>query len=266
MSSEREDREQVKTPVRVERREAVAIVRIERPEARNALNQAVRDSLLEHLELVDRDPEVRCIVLTGTDEVFVAGADVREFADATPVEMLERDQLRWWESLRRVRTPLVAAVRGYALGGGCELALTCDMIVAGEGAEFGQPEIHLGIMPGGGGTQRLARIAGRARAMELLLTGRRFPASEAQQLGLVSRVVPDDEVLDAAVDLATQIARRPPVAVRLIKDAVAAADEMGLEAGLVHERHNFMLLFGTDDKREGIAAFLEKRRPGFRGE
>jgi enoyl-CoA hydratase len=251
--------------IRVERHDKVALVRIDRPEARNALNTAVREQLADALEALDGDEAVRCMVLTGSPKAFVAGADLRELADLEAVDVLLRDQLRWWERLRHLRTPLIAAVNGYALGGGCELAMTCDMIVAGRGARFGQPEIKVGIMPGGGGTQRLVRAVGKARAMELLLTGRLVDADEAERMGLVTRVVPDEEVVDQALALAATIAEQPPVAARLIKDAASAALDVPLEAGLVHERHNFSLLFATRDQREGMAAFLEKRPPRFTG-
>jgi enoyl-CoA hydratase len=248
-----------------ERHEAVALLRLNRPDALNAMSNALREQLLEELLKADRSEDVRSIVVTGTDTVFVAGADVAEFAGQSPVEMLTRDQAAWWAAIRRVRKPMIAAVRGYALGGGCELALACDMIVASETAEFGQPEVRLGLMPGGGGTQLLTRILGKAQAMELLLTGRRISASEARELGFVTRVVPDGEVVAQAMDLAARIAKQAPAAVRLIKDAVLMAEETTLEAGLIHERHNFILLFGTQDAQEGMNAFLEKRRPAFTG-
>lgn len=252
-------------PVRTDQRDGVAVVQIDRPQTRNAMNEPLRAALLDALVVADRDQGVRCIVLTGSSDVFVAGADVKEFAGASTVDMLQRDGLQWWDRLRGLRKPLIAAVNGPALGGGCELAMACDMVIAGEGAQFGQPEVRLGIMPGGGGTQRLVRVAGKAKAMELLLTGRMITAAEAEHLGIVTRLVPDADVLDAAIDLANQIARRPPVAVRLIKDAVQMAHETPLSAGLLHERHNFAMLFATHDKSEGIRGFLEKRRATFKG-
>jgi enoyl-CoA hydratase/carnithine racemase len=213
----------------------------------------------------DEDPGIRCIVIAGSDEWFAAGADIKAMADRTFAETLTSPTARFWPRLAAVRTPLVAAVSGYALGGGCELALACDMIVASETAEFGQPEILLGIIPGGGGTQRLARVMGKQRAMELVLTGRRIGAEEAQRLGIVNSVASKREWLDAALELAGVVASRPPLAVRLGKQAVLAADETSLSAGLDQERRLYELAMATEDRVEGMTAFLEKRRPEFRG-
>jgi enoyl-CoA hydratase/carnithine racemase len=213
----------------------------------------------------DEDPGIRCIVIAGSDEWFAAGADIKTMADRTFAETLTSPTARFWPRLAAVRTPLVAAVSGYALGGGCELALACDMIVASETAEFGQPEILLGIIPGGGGTQRLARVMGKQRAMELVLTGRRIGAEEAQRLGIVNSVASKREWLDAALELAGVVASRPPLAVRLGKQAVLAADETSLSAGLDQERRLYELAMATEDRVEGMTAFLEKRRPEFRG-
>jgi enoyl-CoA hydratase/carnithine racemase len=204
-------------------------------------------------------------VIAGSDEWFAAGADIKAMADRTFAETLTSPTARFWPRLAAVRTPLVAAVSGYALGGGCELALACDMIVASETAEFGQPEILLGIIPGGGGTQRLARVMGKQRAMELVLTGRRIGAEEAQRLGIVNSVASKREWLDAALELAGVVASRPPLAVRLGKQAVLAADETSLSAGLDQERRLYELAMATEDRVEGMTAFLEKRRPEFRG-
>src|SRR5688572_3817250 len=213
----------------------------------------------------DADDEVRCIVIAGSDEVFAAGADIgvlaeREFSDA-----VFHPAAGFWKQITECRTPLVAAVSGYALGGGCELALACDMIVASETAEFGQPEILLGIIPGGGGTQRLARVMGKQRAMELVLTGRRIGATEARELGLVTRLAAPDAWLDSALELAATVAERPPLAVRLGKQAVLAAEETALTAGLDHERRLYELAMATEDRVEGMNAFVEKRKPEFRG-
>jgi enoyl-CoA hydratase/carnithine racemase len=253
------------TNMSAETRGAVGIARLDRPEARNALSPELMEELAGVLEGWDDDPEVRCIVVAGGDEWFAAGADIRAMAERTFAETLTSPAARFWPRLAALRTPLVAAVSGYALGGGCELALVCDMIVASESAEFGQPEILLGIIPGGGGTQRLARVMGKQRAMELVLTGRRITATEAMQLGIVNRVAPADGWLDAALELASVVARRPPLAVRLGKQAVLAADETPLAAGLDQERRLYELAMATEDRVEGMNAFIEKREPDFRG-
>jgi enoyl-CoA hydratase len=243
----------------------VAIVRLHRPRVRNALNQALMADLVTTLEGLDRDPAVRAIVLTGDDKAFAAGADIAEMAEATAVEMYDRPQLQRWDRLRKLRKPLIAAVAGFALGGGCELAMLCDLIVAADTARFGQPEINLGLIPGAGGTQRLTRAVGKARAMELVLTGRHLTAQEAYTAGLVTRVVPAELYLTEAVRLAQEIAARPPLAVQLAKDAVLKAFDTTLESGLDYERRSFQLLFATEDRREGMGAFLEKRAPRFTG-
>jgi len=221
--------------------------------------------LVEALEGLDADRAVRCIVLTGNERAFAAGADIAEMADASAVEMMQRNQFERWERIRKVRTPIVAAVSGFALGGGCELAMMCDMIVASESARFGQPEILIGVIPGAGGTQRLTRTVGKALAMEIVLTGRQITAREAHAAGLINRVVPNELCLESAVQLAREVAARPPIAVMLGKDAVLKAFDTTLEAGLDAERKNFFLLFGTEDKREGMRAFLEKRPPQWKG-
>jgi len=251
--------------VAAEVRGAVGIARIDRPEARNALSPELMDELVSLVEGWDADPELRCIVIAGRDEHFAAGADIKAMAKRSFQETLTASTARFWERLAAVRTPLVAAVSGYALGGGCELALACDMIVASESAELGQPEILLGIIPGGGGTQRLARVMGKQRAMELVLTGRRVDAREAHRLGIVNQVTGPDEWLEKAVELAELVARRPPLAARFAKQAVLAADEAPLTAGLDHERRLYELAMATEDRVEGMSAFMEKRRPEFRG-
>jgi enoyl-CoA hydratase len=243
----------------------IALVTLNRPQVLNALSQALMEQLAETLERSDRDPAVRCIVLWGGPRVFAAGADVREMADATTADVVTSYRFEQWLRIRRVGTPIVAAVTGYALGGGCELAMLCDIIVASEAAQFGQPEIRLGLMPGAGGTQRLTRAVGKSRAMEMVLTGRSLTAQEAHAAGLVSRVVPPEMCLDEAMRLAGEIARQAPIAIRLAKEAVLQAYETSLEAGLAFERRSFHALFGTEDKREGVRAFLEKRRPEFQG-
>lgn len=249
----------------VDRHDSVAVITLNRPKVLNALNQATMDELSAALDELENDEAVRCVVLAGGERAFAAGADVNEFASATTVEMLTGYRFAQWERVRKFSKPIIAAVRGFALGGGCELAMACDMIIAGEGAKFGQPEINIGIIPGAGGTQRLTRAAGKARAMELILTGRQFTAAEAQSIGLVTRIVPDDAVLNEAKALASLIASKPPVAVRMAKEAILKAFDTTIEGGLDFERQAFYLLFATEDKTEGIRAFLEKRAPGWKG-
>jgi enoyl-CoA hydratase/carnithine racemase len=251
--------------VLAETRDLVGVARINRPEARNALSPEVMEALAQLVEAWDADPAINCVVIAGGDEYFAAGADVRSLRDRSFQESLVAPSARFWSRLAACRTPLVAAVSGYALGGGCELALLCDLVVASRTAELGQPEIMLGIIPGGGGTQRLARVIGKQRAMELVLTGRRIKAEEAHRLGLVNRVTEPDDWLEEAIDVAQTIARRAPIAVRLAKQAVLAAFETGLSAGLDQERRLFELAMATEDRVEGTTAFLEKRRPEFRG-
>ncbi len=244
---------------------AVGIVRIHRPQVRNALNQQTIAELVDALEAFDRDHAIRCMILTGDDRAFAAGADITQMAEAGPVEVLNDDNFARWARFRAIHKPVIAAVSGYALGGGCELALMCDLVVAAETAQFGQPEVKIGIIPGAGGTQRWTRSAGKVRAMEAVLTGDPVNAAEAQRIGLVNRVVPAGAHLDEALRLARVIAERPPLAVRLGKEAVNHAMEVGLSAGLEFERKLFYLLFASDDKREGMRAFLEKRPGRFTG-
>jgi len=243
----------------------VALCRLNRPDARNALSPELMGELAAALEAFDADAEVRCIVIAGSDEVFAAGADIGALAEREFHEALFHPAAGFWRKVAECRTPLVAAVSGWALGGGCELALLCDLIVASETAEFGQPEITLGIIPGGGGTQRLARVVGKQRAMELVLTGRRFDALEAERMGLVNRVAKKKDWLDEALELARRIASRPPLAARLGKQAVLAAEETTLAAGLDQERRLYELAMATEDRVEGMQAFLEKRKPTYRG-
>jgi len=252
-------------PVLAETRGAVGLARLNRPEARNALSPELMEELAALLERWDDDASIGCMVVAGSDEWFASGADIKVIATRSFQEALVSPSARFWPRLAALRTPLIAAVSGYALGGGCELALVCDMIVASDSAEFGQPEILLGIIPGGGGTQRLARVMGKQRAMELVLTGRRIPAPDALELGIVNRVAPLDGWLETALELAEVVSRRPPLAVRLGKQAVLAAEETSLSAGLDHERRLYELAMATEDRVEGMNAFLEKRRPEFRG-
>jgi enoyl-CoA hydratase/carnithine racemase len=251
--------------VLAEERGAVGLARLNHPDARNALSPELMEELATLAERWDEDPAILCIVIAGSDEWFAAGADIKAMAQRSFQETLVSPMTRFWGRLAGVRTPLIAAVSGYALGGGCELALLCDMIVASESAEFGQPEILLGLIPGGGGTQRLARVMGKQRAMELVLTGRRIDASEAERLGIVNQVAPRKGWLDAALELAAVVAARPPLAARLGKQAVLAAEETGLTAGLEQERRLYELAMATEDRVEGMNAFVEKRRPEFRG-
>jgi enoyl-CoA hydratase len=246
--------------------DGVALVTLDRPEVLNALDYRTLRELVEALERLDVDENVRCVVITGAGErAFAAGADIREMADATPVSLGTANSFARWERIRRVRVPIIAAVRGFALGGGCELAMACDMVVAAEDAVFGQPEIKIGIMPGAGGTQRLTRALGKAKAMELILTGANLSAREAHERGLVSRLALREETLGAALDLAREVASMPLLAVRAAKEAVNRAFELSLEAGLEFERRNFFLLFASEDQKEGMAAFVEKRRPQWKG-
>jgi enoyl-CoA hydratase len=249
----------------VDRDERVGIVTLNRPKELNAINFQLVSELANALEEFDRDDEIRCIVLTGAGErTFAAGADIKEMSDKSPIDML-LGGFENWNRIRRIKKPLIAAVGGYALGGGCELAMHCDMIVASENARFGQPEITLGVIPGAGGTQRLARALGKYRTMEMVLTGVQVTAQEMADHGLVNRVVPKGEHLREAVRLAKEVAALGPIAVRLAKEAVLAAFETTLEEGLEIERKNFLLLFATEDKREGMQAFIEKRKADFKG-
>lgn len=246
--------------------DGVALIVLDRHEVLNALDFALIAALTDALEALDRDAACRAIVITGAgDRAFAAGADIGELARQSPTTLTVDDDFHRWERLKRIRKPLIAAVRGFALGGGCELAMLCDMLVAGEDAQFGQPEIKLGVMPGAGGTQRLTRAIGKARAMEMILTGRTIGAREAEAHGLVTQVVPSEATVPAALELAGRIAAMPPVAVIAAKAAVNRAEELSLEAGLEFERRNFFLLFDTADAAEGMAAFAEKRTPSWKG-
>lgn len=243
----------------------VALVRIDRPARRNALSVALRRELVAALQALDADPDVRALVLAGAPTVFASGADLHEIAEAGAVDMLLRDTARLWSAIARLDTPMVAAVRGLAYGGGFELALHADLIVAGEGARFALPEIKVGLMPGAGGTQRLLRLIGRHRTLALVLTGDALPAADAQALGLVHAVVPDADVEPQAIALAGRLAAMPPLAVRLIREVVAAGADCPLDAALRLEHKSLQLLCASDDKREGIRAFLEKRPPVYTG-
>ena len=243
----------------------VALVRLNRPKQLNALNGPTMDALCDALEKLDRDDDIRVMVVTGSERAFAAGADIGEMAGASPIDMLITNRIAQWDRVRRISKPVIAAVAGWCLGGGCELAMALDLIVAAESARFGQPEIKLGVIPGAGGTQRLPRAIGKSKAMEMILTGERITAAEAERVGLVSRVVPDELLVEDALSLAAEIAKRAPLALRMAKESVNAAYEMSLTDGLAHERRLFYLLFASDDQKEGMAAFLEKREPDFTG-
>ena len=244
---------------------AVATITLNRPRALNALSPELMRELAEVVETFDADIAVRCVVLTGGPRVFAAGADIKGMAERTPITMVEGLSTANWERIRRCRKPIIAAVSGYALGGGCELAMLCDLIVASETAQFGQPETNIGVMPGAGGTQRLARAIGPYRAMELILTGRTLSAREAYAAGLVNRVAPVEGFLAEAQQMAAEIAGRAPIAIRLAREAVRHGVETTVREGLEIERRNFYLLFDTEDQKEGMRAFIEKRPPEYRG-
>lgn len=248
-----------------QREQRTALVRFNRPKQLNALNGQVMDALCEALEELDRDENVRAIVVTGNERAFAAGADIGEMAGASPVDMLRTNRIAQWDRVRKITKPVIAAVNGWCLGGGCELAMTLDIIIAGEGAKFGQPEIAIGTTPGAGGSQRLPRAIGKSRAMEMVLTGEPMSAAEAVARGLAARVVPDELVVEDSLALAATIAAKSPVAVRLAKEEVNAAYEMNLTDGLAHERRLFYLTFASEDQKEGMTAFLEKRTPEFTG-
>jgi len=243
----------------------IATVLLNRPERLNALNEEIMRALVESLQELDRDGDVRCIVLGGSARAFAAGADIAEMANASVMDMVAAARVDRWDAIRAVKTPLVGAVSGFCLGGGCELAMTCDLIVASETAVFGQPETALGLLPGAGGTQRLTRTVGKALAMDMILSGRRLSAREAMVAGLVARVVAREAWLDEARRVAREIAAKGPVANRLAKEAVDRAFEGPLSLGLDYERRQLYLAFASDDAKEGIAAFLEKRAPEFTG-
>jgi len=245
--------------------EGVVLLRINRPEARNALNLEVRKLLAKHLADIGEDTTTRAVVLTGNEKSFAAGADIKEMADVGTIEALQRGVHKLWRAIAGCPKPVIAAVNGYALGGGCELAMTCDIIVAGESARFGQPEVLIGIIPGGGGTQRLTRAVGKYKAMKYILTGEQIPAKDAYEMGLASEVVPDPEVEGRAIDIARQIAVLPPIAVQLAKEAVLAGMEAPLASALALEVKSLQILFSSQDQKEGMRAFIEKRKPKFQG-
>jgi enoyl-CoA hydratase len=247
----------------VERRGRVGLVTLNRPEALNALNKATMDELVQAVTGMDADPEVGAVVVTGSAKAFAAGADIKEMQSKGYMDMYAADWFRGWEDFTRLRIPVVAAVSGFALGGGCELAMMCDFIIAGDNAKFGQPEINLGVLPGMGGSQRLTRAVGKSKAMDMILTGRLMDAEEAERAGLVSRVVPAADVVEEALKAAAVIASKSKPVAMVAKEAVNAAFETGLAQGVLFERRVFHSLFATENQKEGMAAFTEKRQPEF---
>jgi enoyl-CoA hydratase len=244
---------------------SIALIELNRPKELNALNLQLMGELRDTLKALDQDPEVRVIILTGNARAFAAGADIKEMAGRTAVDMLNIDQFSTWDQIKKTKKPIIAAVSGFALGGGCELAMTCDMIVASETAQFGQPEIKIGTMPGAGGTQRLTRSVGKQWAMEMVLTGQFMSAEKAYQAGLVNKVVPVELYLSEAFKLARQVAAMSPISVQLAKESVLQAFNLTLNEGLLFERKNFYLTFASEDQKEGMQAFVEKRSPNFKG-
>ncbi|MDD2694860.1 MAG: enoyl-CoA hydratase-related protein [Anaerolineales bacterium] len=249
----------------VETHDRVGLVRLNRPGALNALNNQLLRELMDALAAFDADPAIGVMVITGNEKAFAAGADIKEMASASAVEMLQWDNISQFDHIMRLRKPVIAAVSGYCLGGGNELAMACDMIVASESARFGQPEINLGVIPGAGGTQRLAHSVGKAVAMEMVLNNRTLTAEEALRLGLVNRVVPVERCLDEALALAAEIAARAPLAIRMAKEAINQAFDSFLADGLADERRRFYMLFATQDQKEGMAAFIDKRKAQWKG-
>ena len=243
----------------------IALIRLNRPKELNALCLELMAEVRDALKLLEADEEVRAIVLTGNERAFAAGADIKQMAGKTAIDMLLIDQFTTWDTIKKIKKPIIAAVSGFALGGGNELVMHCDMVVASETAMFGQPEIKIGVMPGAGGTQRLTRVVGKVNAMEMVLTGKFITAERAYELGLVNKVVPVELYLEEAVKLAREVAQQSPLAIRLAKEAVLKAYDSPLSEGLEFERKNFYLLFATEDQKEGMAAFVEKRAPDFKG-
>lgn len=248
-----------------EKEDQIGIVRLNRPTVLNALSHDLMEELVQALQEFDNDDKINVIILTGSDKAFAAGADIKEMSDETTVSIMLKDRFATWDKVRKTKKPIIAAVSGYALGGGCELAMTCDIIIASETAQFGQPEINIGVIPGAGGTQRLTRAIGKYKAMEMILTGRPITASEAMAAGLVNKVVPTELLLDEAKVMAKEIAKKSPVAVKLAKEAILKVFDTSISEGLEFERKNFYMLFSSEDQKEGMRAFLEKRPAKFTG-
>jgi len=243
----------------------IALVQLNRPNDLNALNLQMMVELRDALKQMDADDNVRVIIITGNEKAFAAGADIKEMADKSTIEMWQIDHFSTWDQIRRTKKPMIAAVSGFALGGGCELAMTCDMIIASETAKFGQPEIKIGVTPGAGGTQRLTKAIGKARAMEMILTGKFITAQEAFNYGLINKIVPVELYLEEATALARKIASMSPVAAQLAKESINRSFETQLDEGLTFERKNFYLAFSSKDQKEGMRAFIEKRKPDYKG-
>jgi enoyl-CoA hydratase len=243
----------------------IGIVRLNRPKVLNALSSELVRELVQALEELDKDQSVYVVILAGDEKAFAVGADLKEMSEATPVSLVLGRRFELWDRIRKISKPIIAAVSGYCLGGGNELAMNCDIIIASETASFGQPEVNVGIMPGAGGTQRLTRAVGKQKAMELILTGKAVSADEAYRIGLVNRVVPAESLIDEAKKMANEIASKPPISVRAAKEAILRAQDTTLEVGLDFERKTFYTLFATEDGKEGMKAFLEKRKPVFKG-
>lgn len=243
----------------------IALIQLNRPKELNALNPQLMQEVRDALQQLDKNEQVKAIIITGNDQAFAAGADIKQMADKSAIDMQVMDQFSTWDQIRKTKKPIIAAVSGFALGGGCEFVMTCDMVIASETAKFGQPEIKLGTIPGAGGTQRLTKAIGKAKAMELILTGRFLSAQEAHFYGLVNKVVPVEMYMHEAVELAKEIAQMSSIAVQLAKEAINRSFETQLDEGLMFERKNFYLTFASEDQKEGMKAFMEKRKPVFKG-
>jgi enoyl-CoA hydratase len=243
----------------------IALIQLNRPKELNALNPQLMQEVRDTLQQFDKDEAIKVIIITGNEQAFAAGADIKQMADKSAIDMQVMDQFSTWDQIRKTKKPIIAAVSGFALGGGCEFVMTCDMVIASETAKFGQPEIKIGTMPGAGGTQRLTKAVGKAKAMELILTGRFISAQEAHFYGLVNKVVPVEMYLQEAVTLAREIAQMSTIAVQLAKEAVNRSFETQLDEGLMFERKNFYLTFASEDQKEGMKAFIEKRKPTYKG-
>ncbi len=245
--------------------EHVALIQLNRPKELNALNLELMGEIRDALKALDADEKVRVIIITGNERAFAAGADIKQMSGKNAIDMLKIDQFSTWDQIKKTKKPIIAAVSGFALGGGCELVMHCDCVVASETAQFGQPEIKIGVMPGAGGTQRLPKAVGKALAMEMVLTGEFISAERALQAGLINKIVPVDLLMDETIKMAQKMARNSPIALQMAKESVLKSFESSLSEGLSFERKNFYMLFATEDQKEGMTAFVEKREPEFRG-